>query len=381
MQCMARRTYTELLLGFALVVCATAAVVAAPQFEAAQPVPPQDSTDRKDDTDRKAVLPLPEAGKTEHFRYERDSGGMYWIIPTDGSQSYLVSASFLQIALDTPQLDSFQQAEVLRTYPALMQEMFTKTMAQMYPDGTAEYEVPFPTQVFEGTDGTQVLMEQDPAAAPYVWVRLTGGGREAVEFSVARAVVEQMLANEQSTDDQLLQGLRSFPFPLPEAARAGDFARLSAAELAILVQQEPELRRYEFIQMGQFSRDSATDRSAETPRQQRKPRERQRPAAVSPAAAPLGVQQRPALAQLPSQIPATRRTGEQPPSGPGTYTPSIDRLSPQVAEPLQRSPNSRTEAASAPGIRTSVVHLGLRIVAISLFALGIIALVVSRRTR
>jgi hypothetical protein len=70
---------------------------------------------------------------------------MYRIIPTDGSPSYLVSASFLQVTLDSPRLDSFQQAELLRAYLALMQEMFTQTMAQMYPDGTAEYEAPFPT--------------------------------------------------------------------------------------------------------------------------------------------------------------------------------------------------------------------------------------------
>ena len=381
MQCITRRMYTGLFLGFILVAYPTAAVVAAPQFEAAQPVPPQDDTDRKDNTDRKDVLPLPEAGETAHFRYERDRSGMYWIIPTDGSQSYLVSASFLQVTIDSPQLNSFQQAELLRTYPTLMQQMFTKIMAQAYPDGTAEYAVPFVTQSFEGTDGTQALLEQDPAAAPYIRVRLTGGGGETVEFSMARAVVEQMLANERfATDDQLLQGLRSFPFRLPETARVGNFARLSTAELAMLVQQEPELRRYEFIQMGQLSRDGAEDRSAETLRQQRKPRMGQRPATALPSAVPLGVPQRPALAQ-PPQPPTTSGTGEQPQSDPGAYIRGIDGLSPQVAKPLQRSPDTRAEAASTDGRQTSVMYLGLRIVAISLFALGIIALVVSRRTR
>src|SRR5215471_12632950 len=126
---------TGLLLGCILVVCYTATVVAAPQLEAAQTVPSQDDTNRKDDTARQDVLPLPAAGETAYFRYERDRDDMYRIIPTDGSPSYLVSTSFLQVTLDSPRLDSFQQAEVLRSYPALMQEMFTNTMAQMYPDG------------------------------------------------------------------------------------------------------------------------------------------------------------------------------------------------------------------------------------------------------
>lgn len=372
MQCIVRRMYTGLLLGFTLVVCATAAVVAAPRSEAAQPIAPQDNTDQK------AVIPLPATGETAHFRYERDKGDMYRIIPTDGSESYLVSMNFLQVILSNSQIDSSLQAQVLRTYPGLMQEMFTKTMAQAYPDGTVEYEAPFSTQFFEGTDGTQVLLEQDPAAAPYIRVRLTGGGGEAVEFSLARTVVEPLLANAQLTADQLLQNLWTFPFRLPEVARAGNFARWSAAELATLVQQEPELRQYDFVRLGQLSRDGAEDRSAETPRPPREPRVRQRPAAAPPSAAPPGGQQSPALAQLPSQTAAPRGTDAPPQSDPGV---GISRLSPQAAAPLKRSPDARDEAASTDGRQTSVVDLGLRIVAISLFALGIIALVVSRRTR
>jgi hypothetical protein len=381
MHSIAQHMSTGLLLGFTLVVCDMATVVAAPQFEIAQTVPPQDNTDRKDDTDRKEVIPLSAAGETAYFRYERDRDDMYRIIPTDGSPSYLVSASFLQVTLDNPQFDSFQQAGLLQAYPALMQEMFTKTMAQMYPDGTTEYEAPFPRQWFTGTDGTQGLLEQDPAAAPYIRVRLSGGGDDAVEFSVARAMVEQMLANAQLTDDQLLQSLRSFPYRLPEAARAGDFARLSAADLALLVQREPGLRRYDFLQMGRFSPDGVEHRSAETPRQQRKTRGGQPPAAVSPFASPPGRLSSPTLAQLPPQIPAARGTGAQPQSDSGVYTPGMDRLSPQVAEPVKRSPVASPAAASVHGTQTSIWSLSLQIAALSLCALGLIALVISRRSR
>src|SRR5262249_25961425 len=263
-------------------------------------------------------------------------------------------------------------AELLQSYPTLMQAMFTKIMAQMYPDGTTVSESPFPTQWLTGTDGTWGLLEQDPAAAPYIRVRLGGGGETAVEFSVARCMVEQMLANTQSTDDQLLQTIRSFPYRLPEAARAGDFARLSAADLARLVQQEPGLRRYEFFQLGRFSQDSAENRPAETSRQQSKARVGQPPAGVLP---------RPTLAQLPSQTPAARGTGAQPQPDAGTYTPGTGRLSLQVAEPVKRAPVASTEAASAQGTQTSRWHLSLQIAAISLCALGIIALVISHRTR
>jgi hypothetical protein len=202
-----------------------------------------------------------------------------------------------------------------------------------------------------------------------------------VEFSVARSMVEQMLANAQLTDDQLLQSLRSFPYRLPEAARAGDFARLSAADLALFVQREPGLRRYEFLQMGRFSEDGAENRSAETPRQQRKARGGQPPAAVSPFASPPGRLPSPTLAQLPPQIPAARGTGVQPQSDSGVATPGMDRLSPQVAESVKRSSVASPAAASVHGTQTSILSLSLQIAALSLCALGIIALVISRRSR
>lgn len=378
---MAQYRYTGLLLGFTLVVCDMATVVAAPQFEIAQTVPPQDDIARQGDTDQKEVIPLPAAGETAHFRYERDRDDIYRIIPTDGSPSYLVSASFLQVTIENPQLNSFQQAGLLRGYPALMQSMFTQIMAQMYPDGTTEYEVPFPTQWLTGTDGTQGLLEQDPVAAPYIRVRLSSGGDESVEFSVARSIVEPMLANAQLTDAQLLQSLRSFPYRLPEAARAEDFARLSAADLALLVQREPGLRRYEFLQMGRFSPDGVENRSAETSRQQSKTRVGQLPAVVSPSASPPGLLPSPTLAQLPPQIPVAKETRAQSRSDSGVYAPGMDRLSPQVAEPAKRSSIASPAAASVHGTQTSIWSLSLQIAAISLCVLGIIALVISHRSR
>ena len=64
MHCMVQPMYTRLLLGFTLVMCYTATVVAAPPFKTAQAVLPQEDTDQKDDTARKAVMPLPAAGET-----------------------------------------------------------------------------------------------------------------------------------------------------------------------------------------------------------------------------------------------------------------------------------------------------------------------------
>jgi hypothetical protein len=354
----ALRIYTRLLLfGFALAMSHKVSMAALPQTEAEQTIPSQDSTDRKGDNDQRDIRPLPEAGETAYFRYVRDSGDMYRIMPTDGSQPYLVSGSFLQVTLNSPNLDGFQQAEILRSYPTLAREMFTKTMVQAYPDATVEYDEPFSARSFEGTDGTQVLLEQDPAATPYIRARLISNEGEPVEFSVARAVVEQMLANKKLTNDQLITGLQSVPFKLPEAARTGGFARLSAAELAMLVQNDPELRQYDFVRMAGLASNGTETHSAETPRQLAPP----------PSVAP-------------TRSPPIRETGEQPRSNFGVYTPGIQEPF-HVAEPMKGAPAAETESVSAGGVRTRVLRLGLQILGVSLFIFGIFALLISRRTQ
>ena len=109
MHCMVQPMYTRLLLGFTLVMCYTATVVAAPPFKTAQAVLPQEDTDQKTTLLGRLSCPCPQQAR-RRFRYERDRDDMYRIIPTDGSPTSLVSASFLQVTLDSPQLDSFQQA-------------------------------------------------------------------------------------------------------------------------------------------------------------------------------------------------------------------------------------------------------------------------------
>src|SRR5712691_565397 len=364
-------TCVGLLLGFTLAMGQTASGGPTPSREAVPLAP------LKEDTTQQKILPLPESGATEHFRYERDRDNMYWIMPADGSSSYLVSAGFLQRTLGLLQLDSFQQEEILRKYPAMMQQMFTQILSQAYPDGTVVYEEPFLSQSFEGTDGTQTFLEQDPAAGPYVRVRLISRGSEPEEFSVARAMVERLLANGRLTDDQLLQGLRSFPFRLPESARAVDFTHLSAEQLAALVQAEPALSRYEFIQLGRYS-DGTEDSSSDTPHQPRAPRVEPPPTPASLSSVPLGVQSKPASSPLPSQTAATRRTSEEPQPNTGANASGRDESSHQGAESLERSSIAQTEAASARDIWTSIQKQGLQIVVISVFSLGIIALVVSR---
>lgn len=356
------------LLGLTLMVCDTASVVALAQPDAGAPALVKKNADQRD------VRPLPEAGETAHYRYQRDSGNMYWIMPADSSPPYLVSESFLQTTLNSRRLDSAQQADMLRTYPALMQGMFTQTMTQAYPDGTVESEAPFSSQSFEATDGTQVLLEQDPVAAPYVRVRLSGPEGEPEEFSVARTVVERMLARPQFTDDHLLQGVRSFPFRLPESARAGNFARLSAEDLALLVQREPALRQYEFVQMAQY-RERDADQAVATPRVPRERQARQLPPAPAPSAAPPGGQHTPPRALLPSQTLAMGETREAPHPNTAIRTYSIGGRSQPGGK---ASEHSSAEAPGASGIWTNILHRGLHIAFISLLALSIIALVVSR---
>lgn len=333
---------TRLLIGVTLASCYVASMAAAaPQPKVVQPVSPQVGLDHED-TGRMDAPPLSEAGTTESFSYVRSGGNMYWITPTDGSQPYPVSESFLRTVLNNPNLSNAQQAELLPTYPALMQEMFTRTMDQWYPDRTVEYEAPFSTRLLKGADGTVVLLEQDPLAAPYIRVRLISGGGKSVEFSVARAMVEQMLANEKLTDAQLLKGLQSFPFRLPETARAGNFARLSAAELSTLVQQDPEFQKNEFAQA------------------------EQRPAAVLPKES-LRVRPRPAPAQPQPQPSVPRRI--------------MDGLSLQTDETLKRASAAKAEPANALGMRMSVWRLCLEILSASLAAAGIILLLVCLRAR
>lgn len=169
---------TRLLIGVTLASCYVASMAAAaPQPKVVQPLSPQVGLDHED-TGRMDAPPLSEAGTTESFSYVRSGGNMYWITPTDGSQPYPVSESFLRTVLNNPNLSNAQQAELLPTYPALMQEMFTRTMDQWYPDRTVEYEAPFSTRLLKGADGTVVLLEQDPLAAPYIRVRLISGGGE-----------------------------------------------------------------------------------------------------------------------------------------------------------------------------------------------------------
>jgi hypothetical protein len=256
---------------------------------------------------------------------------MYRIMPTDGSQSYLVPEGYLQGILNNSQMSNSHQAELLRAHESLQQEM----VRLRYPDGTVQFETAFETQSFSSTDGTRVVVAQDPVAGPYVRVSITGGSGQPEEFSMARALAERLLANKRLTNDQRLEALRSFTYRLPEAARAGDFSRVTTVELARLVPQKP------ILPPTQFGARMAPP-SAATLRQ---------------GGAPPDVPQSPDLAQRP-QGPALG-TGEAGSSRP-----------------------SRAEGVDAHSVPTSVWgRPGTYIVALSLLVVGLIAVVIrlSRR--
>jgi len=310
------------------------------QLAQAQPVLP--ATDPKQpEVRQRPAAPFPDAGETPAFRYTRDQGDMYLIIPTDGSPSYSVSASFLQTTLGNGRLTNAQQAELLQAHTSLMQEMFRAT----YPDAAVQYPAPFASQSFTGTDGTQVLLTQDPVAGPYVRVSLTGGRGQPEEFSMGRGTVEQILANTQLTNDQRLAGLRSFPGRLPEAARAGDFSRVSAAELARLVQQQPGMRQHLFVQMAPLS--------AAPPRQ----------AGVAPPGAPGGLPPGSELAPLPFQ-------GSQLGSpAPGSNGPSQPVAGTVRAEPADGSTSAWGRAAPYIAVLSLVIS-GLMVIVISFYRIS-----------
>ena len=180
MHCMVQPMYTRLLLGFTLVMCYTATWWLHRRSRQRRRFCPKKTPTRRTTLLGRLSCPCPrQAGR--RFRYERDRDDMYRIIPTDGSPTSLVSASFLQVTLDSPQLDSFQQAELLRSYPALMQEMFTSIMAQMYPDGTTAYEMPFPDPVVDGHRWHMGLLGKTQQQHR-IRVRLGGGGGRQWNF-------------------------------------------------------------------------------------------------------------------------------------------------------------------------------------------------------
>lgn len=325
----------------------------------------------KGDPTHKARAPLPEVGETPDFRYQREQGNMYRVLPTDGSSSYLVSASFLQTTLGNSQVDSHQQAALLRTYPALMQEMFTQTLTTAYPDATVEHESPFAPLSLTGPDGTQAQVTQDPAAAPYVRVQFRSHDGHLQEYSVSRNIVEQLLANERLTDAQRLQGLQAFPFRLPETARGGDFARLSMSELAALVQQEPTLQRHDFIRMAPPYTGDAETSAARLPRRQH--------ATLPPPTVPASLSAgglrapQPAPAAPPAPPLAVEETG---PSSQTSPTAEAERL----GVPSQPAPVAQATVgvASVPdGVSGSASRWGWYLVTFVLFAAGLAALVLA----
>jgi hypothetical protein len=145
-------------------------------------------------------------------------------------------------------LDSEKQEMVLRGYQSQNEKLFQHTMNQAYPDASHGYNEGFQSQRFASADGTSALLEQDPYAQPYVRVTIKTADGTTSSFSIARGMVEQSLANGNLTDEQKIQALLSYPFPLPEDIRHR-FNSISTSELAEIVQNTPALQSQEFIKM------------------------------------------------------------------------------------------------------------------------------------
>jgi hypothetical protein len=207
---------------------------------------PKPTEGRPDD----AKVPLPDSGQTGAYTYSREPGvpGVYRIYPGDGSASYLVSENFLQLILSDSRLDSEKQEMVLHGYQSQNEQLFQHIMNQAYPDASHGDKEGFQSQRFAGADGTSALLEQDPYAQPYVRVTIKTADGTTSSFSIARGMVEQSLANGNLTDEQKIQALLSYPFPLPEDIRHR-FNSLSTSELAEIVQNTPALQSQEFIKM------------------------------------------------------------------------------------------------------------------------------------
>lgn len=213
--------------------------------------PPEEDAKAREDTEEPGrEMPLLH-GETAAFTYAAEPGftGVVRIYPKDGSASYLVSENFLGLALQKSEaIDSQRLEKTLRNYPSMTQSLFENMMGQVYPDASLTSRKPFESQTFGNVDATYVQLEQDPRAEPYVRVKIETAHSGFLEFSVARNIVEALLAKRPSNDEEIIQGLMSIPFRLPERARQ-NFDRLSAAELAHLVENDPALQHHEFIRM------------------------------------------------------------------------------------------------------------------------------------
>ncbi|MCX7012421.1 MAG: hypothetical protein NTW86_07655 [Candidatus Sumerlaeota bacterium] len=239
---------SAILSGLALWLCLATFAALAQELET--PPPPADRGEGVPFAYQPDEKIVPDAGQNDLFSYARskDYPRAFAVYPTDGSDPFLVSESFLALTVRDPRLEADKQLTALRGYPNMVQTQFDMTVAHFYPDPSQAFDTAFEPQTIVSETGAKVEVGQDPLAQPYVRVKLTEADGATAEFSVARQMVEPILADANLDATGRINAFRSLPFRLPEAVRAG-FATMPKDEFYAAVSQEPGMQRQEFVRM------------------------------------------------------------------------------------------------------------------------------------
>jgi hypothetical protein len=187
--------------------------------------------------------PVPESGSNSAYSFVRsaEDEDVYIVYPNDESDySFLVSASYLDMVRNASHGEGMEQTELsaLGGYSEATQQLGDHIMTQAYPDSSAEVEP------FETVNTSLFSIEQDPMAAPYVRVTTADGQ----QFSLNQNVVRGILANEDASEQMMLDALSRFAYRLPESSRA-NFAQLSHDDIVNQAVQQEQVAEKEFLRM------------------------------------------------------------------------------------------------------------------------------------
>ncbi len=200
--------------------------------------------------------PLASEGNTTTFRYWRSPSATnaYMVQPIGNTGfTFQVSESYLGLVVNSPPIDDKTRLSVLIQYPFYMDQLYQSRIQTSYPDAQRSYDAPFAPFAAENLQITQ-----DNMASPYVRVRITEPGVPGLEFSVNRAVVDQLLTEGSVVGTNLIAALRKYSYRLPEEAR-NRFSYLTSTQImAMAAESIPAVSGQEFVRARRWYGDSPT---------------------------------------------------------------------------------------------------------------------------
>lgn len=193
--------------------------------------------------------PMPPSGSTTTFNYWKSgTTGGYYVVQSSANTgfSFMVSDNFLELVLKSPQADDKTRLSMLAQYPFFMNALYTDRMSTNYPAADRLYETPF-----ERVDAEGLSIVQDDMASPYVRVRVVNADGTVEEFSINRDLVDRILAEQDWDTTNLVGALQSYPYRLPDNARA-NFRYLTKEQIMEMAESTPGVARQEFVKTKQL---------------------------------------------------------------------------------------------------------------------------------